>query len=246
MALERPAWPLPTGVTALTSTRAGGASHAPFDGFNLATHVGDDPAAVVRNRERLAAALPTGTSVRWLQQVHGTTVLGDGDDPVQPADASVSRRPGMACAVLTADCLPVLFCSADGRTVGAAHAGWRGLANGVLEATIAALAVPPAELSAWLGPAIGPRAFEVGPEVREAFRARWPGERDALEAAFRPGRGDRLHGDLQALAAARLATAGVSSCYRDPRCTYSDAVRFYSYRRDGETGRMVSVIAINA
>ena len=245
MALERPAWPLPAGVTALTSTRADGASAAPFDGFNLAIHVGDDPAAVTRNRERLSAALPPGTVVRWLRQVHGTAVLRDDDDAGEPADARVARRPGVACAVLTADCLPVLFCSADGRTVGAAHAGWRGLAEGVLEATIAALGVAPGELSAWLGPAIGPAAFEVGPEVREAFRARWAGGREALEAAFRPGRGDRLHGDLQALAAARLAAAGVAACYRDARCTASDPDRFYSYRRDGETGRMVSLILIN-
>ena len=244
MALEQPAWPLPAGVTALTSTRDGGVSAAPFASLNLARHVGDEPAAVDENRARLAAALPAGASVRWLSQVHGTRVLDDGGDASQPADAAVSRRPGIACAVLTADCLPVLLCSADGAVVAAAHAGWRGLAEGVLEATIAAMAVDPAELSAWLGPAIGPRAFEVGPEVREAFAAQWPGTRAALDAAFRPGRDDRLHADLHALAGARLAAAGVRACYRDARCTASDPGRFYSYRRDGETGRMVSLILI--
>lgn len=245
MALEQPAWPLPAGVTALTSTRDGGVSAAPFASLNFARHVGDEPAAVDENRARLAAALPAGASVRWLSQVHGTRVFDDGGDASEPADAAVSRRPGIACAVLTADCLPVLLCSADGAVVAAAHAGWRGLAEGVLEATIAAMAVDPAELSAWLGPAIGPRAFEVGPEVREAFAAQWPGTRAALDAAFCPGRKDRLHADLHALAGARLAAAGVRACYRDARCTASDPGRFYSYRRDGETGRMVSLILIN-
>lgn len=244
MALERPAWPLPAGVVALTSTRDGGASEGPYGSFNLARHVDDSPAAVDQNRAQLGRALPPGASVRWLRQVHGTRVVADGGDAGTPADAAVSRRPGVACAVLTADCLPVLFCSADGAVVAAAHAGWRGLADGVLEATIAAMGVAPGDLSAWLGPAIGPRAFEVGPEVRDAFAARWPGAPAALEAAFRPGRGDRLHADLHALAAARLAAAGVSACYRDPRCTASDPGRFYSYRRDGETGRMVSLILI--
>jgi YfiH family protein len=244
VALEQPAWPLPAGVAALTSTRAGGASEGAYTSFNLALHVGDDPAAVDRNRAQLAAALPPGASVRWLRQVHGIRVVADGDDASIPADAAVTRQRGVACAVLTADCLPVLFCSADGAVVAAAHAGWRGLADGVLEATIAAMAVDPGELSAWLGPAIGPRAFEVGPEVREAFAAQWPGAQAALDAAFRPGRGDRLHADLHALAGARLAAAGVSACYRDPRCTASDPDRFYSYRRDGECGRMVSLILI--
>ena len=245
MALEQPAWPLPRGATALTSTRDGGASAGPYADFNLAMHVGDDPAAVEHNRARLAAALPAGTSVRWLRQVHGTRVVDDGDDAAVPADAAVSRRPGIACAVLTADCLPVLFCSADAGVVAAAHAGWRGLADGVLEATIEAMAVDPGELSAWLGPAIGPRAFEVGPEVREAFEAQWPGDRAVLDEAFRPGREDRLHADLHALASARLAAAGVTTCHRDTRCTASVPGRFYSWRRDGETGRMVSLILIN-
>jgi len=245
VAVEEPAWPLPPGVTALTSTRDGGASAAPYGSFNLARHVGDDPAAVERNRARLAARLPAGASVRWLRQVHGTRVLDDDGDAGAPADAAVSRRPGVACAILTADCLPVLFCSADGRVVAAAHAGWRGLADGVLEATIAAMAVDPGEITAWLGPAIGPRAFEVGPEVRAAFEAGWPGDRASLDAAFRPGREDRLHADLHALAGARLAAAGVTACSRDARCTASDPGRFYSFRRDGETGRMVSLILIN-
>lgn len=245
MAVEQPAWPLPPGISAFTSTRDGGASAAPYGSFNLARHVGDDPAAVERNRARLAAMLPAGASLRWLRQVHGTRVVDDDDDASAPADAAVSRRPGVACAILTADCLPVLFCSADGQVVAAAHAGWRGLADGVLEATIAAMAVDPGDITAWLGPAIGPRAFEVGPEVREAFAARWPGDHAALDAAFRPGREDRLHADLHALAGARLAATGVTSCSRDPRCTASDPGRFYSFRRDGETGRMVSLIFIN-
>ncbi len=245
MALETPAWSLPPGISALTSTRDGGASAGPYRSFNLARHVGDDPAAVDRNRARVAATLPAGASVRWLRQVHGTRVLDDDGDASLPADAAVSRRPGVACAILTADCLPVLFCSADAGVVATAHAGWRGLADGVLEATITAMAVDPGDISAWLGPAIGPRAFEVGPEVREAFEAQWPGDPALLDAAFRPGRGDRLHADLHALAAARLAAAGITACARDPRCTASDPGRFYSFRRDGDTGRMVSLILIN-
>ncbi|HBO14143.1 MAG TPA: peptidoglycan editing factor PgeF [Halieaceae bacterium] len=245
MAVEQPVWPLPPGISAFTSTRDGGASAAPHDSFNLAGHVGDDPVAVERNRARLAAMLPAGASVRWLHQVHGTRVLVDDGDASAPADAAVSRRPGLACAILTADCLPVLFCSVDGRVVAAAHAGWRGLAGGVLEATIAAMAVDPGDITAWLGPAIGPRAFEVGPEVHAAFAAHWPADPAALHAAFRPGRGDRLHADLHALAGARLAAAGVTACFRDPRCTASDPGRFYSFRRDGDTGRMVSLILIN-
>ena len=209
MALEVPAWPLPAGVLALTSTRAGGVSKPPFDSFNLACHVGDAPDAVAANRARLARCLPGRPRLRWLRQVHGVAVCDDGGDPDLPADAAVSRVPGNGCVVLTADCLPVLLCARDGAAVGAVHAGWRGLAAGVLERALAALGDTPEQVSAWLGPAVGPAAFEVGPEVRAAFREGWRGAPGAVDDCFRAGRRDRLHADLQALARLRLRAAGV-------------------------------------
>jgi YfiH family protein len=245
LGLEVPAWSLPPGVLALTSTRAAGASAPPFDAFNLAAHVGDAPASVCANRGALARRLPAGAHLRWLRQVHGTVVLDDADDPrAQAADGIVTRRAGEVCAVLTADCLPVLFCADDGSVVGAAHAGWRGLAAGVLERTVAALGHPPDRLLAWLGPAIGAAAFEVGPEVRDACLEGAPGSRAAVQACFAPGAGDRLHADLQGLARQRLAAAGVRQLTADSRCTVSEPARFFSYRRDGVTGRMASLILI--
>jgi len=197
----------------------------------------------------LAGLLPPGSAVQWLSQVHGTDVVeaaGGGEFP--DADASWSRSPGRACAVLTADCLPVLFSSRAGAVVGAAHAGWRGLLGGVLERTVGAMAVDPEQLLAWLGPAIGPLAFEVGPEVRSAFIDAAP---SALQAATRacfvsvgagPG---HYHADLYALARLRLAALGSVAVYGGDACTYSSPQQFFSYRRDGLTGRMASLILIN-
>jgi YfiH family protein len=245
----RPDWPAPANVYALCSTREGGVSQEPYSTLNLADHVGDDAAAVAENRLRLGAVLPPGASVCWLQQVHGKQVVAaDLVDAPPEADASVSRTAGQVCAVLTADCLPVLFASTGGNEVGAAHAGWRGLLDGVLEATIAAMHGAPESLLAWLGPAIGPTAFEVGPEVREAFLERAGAAEAPTAACFRdaPGRAGHSHADLYSLARIRLAAAGITRIYGGECCTFREAGRFYSYRRDGVTGRMASVIGFTA
>ena len=243
-----PQWPAPANVLALCTTRGGGRSAAPYESFNLAHHVGDAERAVAENREMLARALPTGVAVSWLSQVHGTTVVQAGSGGQYPeADAQWSREAGSACAILTADCLPVLFCSATGDVVAAAHAGWRGLLAGVLEATVAAMNTRPDEVLAWLGPAIGPAAFEVGPEVRAGFlAAASPAEESAITACFTPvpGRPDKCCADLYALARFRLGRLGVTRVFGGGLCTYNDSERFFSYRRDGQTGRMASLILL--
>ncbi len=235
-----PDWPAPKRVRALVTTRAGGASRGPYASFNLGAHVGDDPAAVARNRERLRASLPADPV--WLQQVHGTEVVDAATaPPLARADAAVARTRHAVCAVLTADCVPVLLASRGGEAVAIAHAGWRGLAAGVIEAAVARMDVPPASVIAWLGPAIGPRAYEVGPEVREAFVRRDA----AAAAAFAPRRDDRFLADLFMLARQRLAAAGVAEVYGGGRCTYTEAERFYSYRREPATGRFASLVWID-
>ncbi len=231
-----PDWPAPAGVRALVTTRAGGVSEAPFGPFNPAAHVGDDPEAVKVNRARLRALLPAEPV--WLDQVHGVAVLEAGRDPGCRADASMTREAGVVCAVLTADCLPVLFCDREGSVVAAAHAGWRGLAAGVLTCTVERMGCASSEILAWLGPAIGPDAFEVGPEVRDAF----VGRLDGAGAAFRPGEDDRLHADIYRLARLELAQAGVHAVYGGGFCTVRQRGLFHSYRRDGRTGRIASVI----
>ena len=237
MPFIKPDWPAPAGVHALVTTRAGGTSLPPFDSLNLGDHVGDDPAAVALNRQRLRAFLPAEPC--WLKQVHGTTVAqADGLRDAAEADASVAFLPGSVCAVLTADCLPVLFCDRKGSRVAAAHAGWRGLAAGVLESSVAAMRCDPADILAWLGPAIGPQAFEVGDEVREAFVRGLP----AAARAFVPGRAGKWFADIYELARLRLAQAGVNSVHGGGFCTHADAGRFYSYRRDGTTGRMAALV----
>jgi YfiH family protein len=235
----RPEWPAPPRVKACVTTRRGGVSDSPYDSFNLAEHVGDTASAVAANRRRLHEALALPTEPRWLAQVHGTTVLPAASaGPGCEADASFTTRPGVVCAVLTADCLPVLLCDRGGGVIAVAHAGWRGLAAGVLEASVAALGLPGESLLAWLGPAIGPGAFEVGDEVREAFMALEP----SAQAAFRPSPSGRWLADLYALARQRLAMCGVHAVYGGDYCTYTDAARFYSYRRDGRTGRMATLM----
>ena len=242
MTLITPDWPAPARVRAAVTTRTGGVSTGGYASLNLASHVGDDPAAVAENRARLQKLLGDAPPVQWLTQVHGCGVVDALPDGVtREGDASLTDQPGVVCGVLTADCLPVLFCDRAGTRVAAAHAGWRGLAGGVLEATLARLAVPPGEVLAWLGPAIGPHHFEVGPEVREAFLG-GPGAREALQAAFRPGQGDRWMADIFALARARLAAVGVDAVYGGGLCTVSDAARFYSFRREPESGRFASLI----
>lgn len=234
-----PDWPAPARVRALTTTRQGGCSHPPYAGLNLASHVGDDPAAVAANRNRLTAELGLPAEPLWLTQVHGCEVADARlAKPGCQADAAIASTPGEICAVLTADCLPVLFCDRSGTRVAAAHAGWRGLAAGVLETTLERLALPPGELLAWLGPAIGPQAFEVGDEVVAAFVAEDPG----AVAGFRQATADRWQADLYGLARRRLLARGVEQISGGGYCTFSDPERFYSYRRDGRTGRMASLI----
>ena len=236
-----PDWPAPANVCAAVTTREGGVSAAPYDSFNLATHVGDAAAAVSENRCRLAARLQLEREPLWLSQVHANRVVDAATAAAGvSADASFTRQAGVMCAVLTADCLPVLFCDIDGQRVAAAHAGWRDLAGGVLEATLQALQVPADRVMAWLGPAIGPQAFEVGAEVRAAFVEQHP----QAAAAFRAqaGADDRWLADLYALARIRLQAAGVDAVYGGGFCTYSDSRRFYSYRREATTGRMAALI----
>jgi polyphenol oxidase len=235
-------WPAPAAVRALQTRRGGGVSSGAFASLNLGDHVGDDPLAVAANRRRLGAALQLPAEPQWLDQVHGTRVVALPDASSHPqADACWAVRPGVVCAVLTADCLPVLLCADDGSAVAAAHAGWRGLAAGVLEATVAALPAPPGRCLAWFGAAIGPAAFEVGPEVRAALIAADAG----CAPAFTRGREDRWHADLYALARRRLLRAGVGAVYGGGLCTAGDAAAWFSHRRDGRSGRMASLIWID-
>ncbi|MEE4107818.1 MAG: peptidoglycan editing factor PgeF [Halieaceae bacterium] len=243
------AWP--ARVRIATTTRDGGVSRDAFAGLNLGDHVGDDPDAVRANRQRLAGALPGKVIVTWLAQEHGTRVVPARATAarVPVADACWTRQPGLACAVLTADCLPVLLCSADGRSVAAAHAGWRGLVAGVIEGTVSALDGDPQDLHVWLGPAIGPAAFEVGAEIRAAFlhAARAAGRDQQLEeACFQPAsRPGHYLADIVGLARVRLGALGVTRIQADGRCTVSEPGLFYSFRRDGQTGRMASLVYID-
>jgi hypothetical protein len=234
-----PDWPAPTNVRAAVTTRIGGVNHAPYDSFNLATHVGDDPAAVHANRASLRSALALPSEPLWLKQVHGITVVDAAQGGMEPeADGAYVTQPGAVCAALTADCLPVLLCNRAGTKVAALHAGWRGLAGGVIEVGVQALGVPGNEILAWLGPAIGPQAFEVGPEVRAAFV-----QQDAQAAqAFRAARDGKYLADIYLLARQRLQRLGVVAVYGGGLCTVADDARFFSYRRDGACGRMAALI----
>ncbi len=232
-----PDWPAPANVKALITTRAGGASPGAYASLNLGLRTGDDPQAVAANRKRLRAALPQ--EPKWLRQVHGGNVVeADTLTDAPEADASLARRPDTVCAVLVADCIPVLLADRAGTAVAIAHAGWRGLASGVIEHTVQRMAAAPEELIAYLGPGIGPRAFEVGSDVRDAFLA---GDARA-EAAFAQHAPEKWLADLFLLARQRLARAGVSQVHGGGLCTYSDPRRFFSYRRDRITGRMAALI----
>ena len=232
-----PDWPAPAQVRACVTTRDGGVSALPYASLNLGNHVGDVPAHVVQNRARVRAALPAEPV--WLKQTHGLLVADAAlAQSETEADASVARQLDRVCVVMTADCLPVLFCDHAGTVVGAAHAGWRGLADGILEHTVAAMQVPAGQIMAWLGPAIGPAQFEVGDEVRAVF----VGDLATASAAFEPGKPGKWLADIYQLARLRLARLGVHQVYGGGLCTYTDAARFYSYRRDGITGRMASLI----
>jgi YfiH family protein len=233
-----PDWPAPAHVRAFTTTRKGGVSEGPYASMNPADHVGDDPLAVAQNRQRLQQLLALPAEPLWLQQVHGTTPVNAGDcGPAPAADASWSQQAGVVCAVLTADCLPVLLCDRRGNCIAAVHAGWRGLAAGVIEQTIAAMSMQADDLLAWLGPAIGPRAYRVGDEVRDTFIS----HQDQASLAFK-GEAGGWKLDLYLLARQRLAVCGVTAVYGGDRCTLSEPEDFFSYRRDGKTGRMASLI----
>jgi polyphenol oxidase len=238
-----PDWPAPALVRAAFTLRSGGVSAAPFDSLNVGVHVGDLPDAVRENRRRVREGLQLTAEPAWIEQVHGTEVA-DLDAPAAdaapsaPADAVFTRQPRRVCVVQVADCMPVLLASRDGSCVAAAHAGWRGLAAGVLEATLRRLATQPAQLLAWLGPAIGPQHFEVGSEVRDAFVTHDP----SAAAAFGANSRGRWQCDLVALAQQRLRAAGVTAVFGGECCTYADPARFFSYRRDGRCGRMAALI----
>lgn len=233
-----PDWPAPASVKALSTTRAGGVSAAPYLSLNLGTHVGDLPERVAENRARVCRLLPAEPC--WLNQIHGNGVVDAAMvTGVPDADAAVSRKPGAVCVVMTADCLPVLLCDRAGRVVAAAHAGWRGLHGGVIEATVSAMGVVPSDLLVWLGPAIGPEAFEVGDEVREAFISQYAESADAFRPVTQSG---KWLADIYLLARLRLARLGVTGVYGGDACTVRDVERFFSYRRDGVTGRMGSFV----
>jgi YfiH family protein len=245
-----PDWPAPESVVALSTTRPGGYSRGVYRGLNLGHHVDDDPDAVSANRHLLQSELPAGASITWLTQVHGSNVISAGGEQAYPcADGVWTVQPGQVCAVLSADCLPVLLCDKNGSTVAAVHAGWRGLLSGVLEAALDSMPSTRTDMLAWLGPAIGPRAFEVGPEVREHFTAAAAEKsRMLVDQCFVPSPHTQGHflADLYALARLRLAACGVFRVYGGGFCTLSDPERFYSYRRDGQTGRMATLIYLKS
>lgn len=235
-------WPAPAHVRAGTTTRHGGCSAAPYDSFNLAAHVGDDARHVAINRKRLRQMLELPGEPAWLKQVHGNRVVQADGSRATEADASWTRTPGTVCVVLTADCLPLLLCDRNGSCVAAVHVGWRGLTAGVIQATVERLPAAPADLLAWLGPCIGPSAFEVGNDVYRACSELLPD----VGKAFQPGRPGHWWADLPALATLVLRQTGVTACHVSGLCTHADGQRFYSHRRDGRTGRMASLIWIAA
>lgn len=231
-----PDWPAPANVKAIQTTRLGGLSVAPYDALNLGDHVGDDAMTVTRNRQLLNSILPTEPI--WLKQVHGISVIDASTSRcIEAADASFSRQSNVVCTVMTADCLPVLLCDKQGSVVAAVHAGWRGLCDGVIEETVRTMQIPTNNLMAWLGPAIGPQAFEVGGEVRERFTAKDPQAKQAFITHK-----DRWLANLYTLACLRLQSVGVTKIYGQEQCTYTNIEQYFSYRREGVTGRMATMI----
>jgi YfiH family protein len=235
-------WPAPDNIKAFTSTRTGGISQPPYSELNLGDHVGDDPAAITANRLFVKNQLQLTEEPIWLQQTHSTIVCEATPDNIdKEADASFTHEPNRICTIMTADCLPILFCNQQGTHVAAAHAGWRGLANGIIETTLKALNLPPEDILVWLGPAISAKHFEVGDEVKNIFEQAMP---EAAQA-FSPSPNQRWLADLYELARLRLRKQNISQIYGGEYCTYSDKELFYSYRRDaGKTGRMASFIWI--
>jgi len=235
-----PSWPAPANVKALQTTRTGGVSHAPYNSLNLGVHVDDDEIAVAKNRQLLCPYLPSEPV--WLNQVHGIEVIDAAQSTcLQNADASFTTQSNVVCVTMTADCLPVLLCDKAGTVVAAVHAGWRGLCDGAIESAVNKLPVEKSEILAWLGPAIGPDAFEVGEEVRQQFIK----HDQQAEQAFKP-QGDKWFCNIYMIAKQRLNQIGVTQVYgasiNEDFCTYSDEMRFFSFRRDNVTGRMASLI----
>jgi len=236
-----PDWPAPSNVKAIQTTRKGGYSKMPYDSLNLGGHVGDDAMLVESNRQLLNPLLPSEPV--WLNQVHGVEVVDAAVASCLPnADATYANKPGAVCAVMTADCLPVLLCNESGTEVAAVHAGWKGLLDGVIEAAISKMKSSPEQILAWMGPAIGPQAFEVGDDVRDAFVV---ADAQAKDAFIAKGEGKWL-GDIFQLAKQRLANKGVTQVYGGGLCTYTDQARFFSFRRDNVTGRMATLIWLEA
>lgn len=235
-------WPAPEHIHAGCTTRLGGVSRPPYDSFNLAMHVQDDPQCVSDNRRRLAAYLGLPDEPRWLQQVHGCEVSTD-DRVLETADACVTQTRGRVCVVMTADCLPLLMTDRKGTCVAAVHAGWKGLANNAISQTIEKMPVATSQLLVWLGPAIGPQAFEVGEEVREEFLGQNASFADCFVTGKQPG---KWLLNIYQLARLQLAACAVENIYGGSFCTYHDKQRFYSYRRDKTTGRMASLIWMDA
>lgn len=234
-----PDWPAAHWVQAASTTRHGGVSEGPYAGLNLGLHVGDDACRVDMNRARLMAQLNIAAPPQWLTQVHGTRIVEASTPGPHEADAVYTRSPGMVCAVMTADCLPVLLCAQDGSVVAAVHAGWKGLLAGIIQTTVCTMAT--GNLMAWLGPAIGPSAFEVGPEVREAFVS----QNSECAPAFRETGENKWLTDIYQLARIALGSSGVSDIFGGHWCTYRQPADFFSYRRDRITGRMASLIWID-
>lgn len=236
-------WPGPDGIVAGCTTREGGVSEGEYATLNLGAHVGDAIEHVTENRRRFTALCALPGAPLWLNQVHGTNVVVDPDSTEPPAaDAAFTRQSGMVCAVMTADCLPVLLVSVTGQELAAAHAGWRGLCDGILENTVRQFQTPPSNILAWLGPAISQKNFEVGDEVRQKFVGH-----DAQAARlFSRNDNDRWQADLYGLARQRLMQAGIQQIYGGDYCTYDDSGRFFSYRRDGPCGRMASFVFRNS
>ncbi|KHT60064.1 hypothetical protein RJ45_23970 [Photobacterium gaetbulicola] len=234
-----PDWPAPANVKAIATTRKGGGSAGPYQGLNLGNHVGDQPEVVRQNRLWLQQQLGLPEAPVWLNQTHSTEVvsLEQPQSTAIDADGSYTAQSRLPCVVMTADCLPVILCDRQGKQVAAVHAGWRGLVDGIIEQAVAKFTVPGSEIMAWLGPAIGPQAFEVGGEVRDQFLAHDP----AAAEAFLPN-GEKWLADLYLLARQRLARVAVDDVFGGHACTYSDAEQFYSYRRDGVTGRQATLI----
>lgn len=239
--LLQPEWDAPATVRAFATTRAGGVSQAPYAGFNLGAHVGDDPTCVARNRAKLARVLSLPAEPSWIRQTHSTRAVLLEAEPEREADAAVTRRPGVVAVIMTADCLPVLLCDRQGTEVAALHAGWRGLQAGIIDATLARMQAPAADLLAWIGPGISQENFEVGDEVRAAFVETIE---DSGPHFVEHGAGHWLC-DLAGIAELELERLGVAAVTRDRHCTFRDDHLFYSYRRDGVTGRMASLIWIN-